>query len=231
MKLYGTPRSPYARKVRIILAEKNLPCELVVTRGSTPDSPVPALNPLGKVPTLLRDDGRALYDSPVIAEYLDGIGSGPKLIPEDFESRIEVRRWEALGDGVTEAIVAVNHERLEPVEKQHNAEWFAKRQAKITLGLALMERDLGSKDWCFGDRFTLADIAFAAASNSRPGTAVSVSTSMSFFQATKVGDVLTAAATELSLNRKLGTYRVEITNATGLLVASFLGTVYRREGP
>lgn len=159
MKLYGTPRSPFARKVRIILAEKNLPCELVVTRGSTPDSPVPALNPLGKVPTLLRDDGRALYDSPVIAEYLDGIGSGPKLIPEDFESRIEVRRWEALGDGVTEAIVAVNHERLEPIEKQHNAEWFAKRQAKITLGLALMERDLGSKDWCFGDRFTLADIA------------------------------------------------------------------------
>ena len=159
MKLYGTPRSPFARKIRIILAEKNIACELVVTRGSTPDSPVPALNPLGKVPTLQRDDGRALYDSPVIAEYLDGIGSGPKMIPEDFESRIEVRRWEALGDGVTEAIVAVNHERLEPVEKQHNAEWFAKRQAKITLGLALMERDLGSKDWCFGDRFTLADIA------------------------------------------------------------------------
>jgi glutathione S-transferase len=159
MKLYGTPRSPFARKIRIVLAEKNLPYEMVVTRGSTPDSPVPALNPLGKVPTLQRDDGRALYDSPVIAEYLDGIGSTTKLIPEDFESRIEVRRWEALGDGVTEAIVAVNHERLEPIEKQHNAEWFAKRQAKITLGLALMERDLGSKDWCFGDRFTLADIA------------------------------------------------------------------------
>lgn len=159
MKLYGTPRSPFARKIRIVLAEKNIPYEMVVARGSTPDSPVPALNPLGKVPTLQRDDGRALYDSPVIAEYLDGIGSTPKLIPEDFESRIEVRRWEALGDGVTEAIVAVNHERLEPIEKQHNAEWFAKRQAKITLGLALMERDLGKKDWCFGDRFTLADIA------------------------------------------------------------------------
>ena len=159
MKLFGTARSPCARKIRIVLAEKNLPYEMVVTRGSTPDSPVPALNPLGKVPTLQRDDGRALYDSPVIAEYLDGIGSTPKLIPEDFESRIEVRRWEALGDGVTEAIVAVNHERLEPIEKQHNAEWFAKRQAKITLGLALMERDLGKKDWCFGDRFTLADIA------------------------------------------------------------------------
>lgn len=159
MKLYGTPRSPFARKARIVLAEKKIPYEWVVARGSTPDSPVPALNPLGKVPTLLRDDRRALYDSPVIAEYLDGIGSGPKLIPEDFESRIEVRRWEALGDGVTEAIVAVNHERLEPLEKQHNAEWFAKRQAKITRGLAVMERDLGAQTWCFGDRFTLADIA------------------------------------------------------------------------
>ncbi len=159
MKLYGTPRSPYARKVRIVLAEKNIPYELIVTRGSTPDSPVPALNPLGKVPTLQRDDGRALYDSPVIVEYLDGLGSGPKLIPEDFESRIEVKRWEALGDGVTEATVAVNHERLEPAEKQHNAEWFAKRQAKIDLGLALMERDLGNREFCFGGRFTLADIA------------------------------------------------------------------------
>jgi len=159
MKLFGTPRSPYARKVRIVLAEKNIPCEFVVTRGSTPDSPVPALNPLGKVPTLLRDDGRALYDSPVIVEYLDGLGNGPKLIPEDFESRIEVKRWEALGDGVTEATVAVNHERLEPPEKQHSAEWFAKRRAKIDLGLALMARDLGDREFCFGNRFTLADIA------------------------------------------------------------------------
>lgn len=159
MKLYGTLRSPFARKVRIVLAEKNIPCEYIITRGSTPGSPVPALNPLGKVPTLQRDDGSALYDSPVIVEYLDTLGSGPKLIPEDFGSRIEVKRWEALGDGVTEAIVAVNHERLEPPEKQHNAEWFAKRQAKIDLGLALMERDLGPRAFCFGDRFTLADIA------------------------------------------------------------------------
>jgi glutathione S-transferase len=159
MKLYGSPGSPFARKVRIVLAEKNIPHDYIVARGSAPDSPVPALNPLGKIPTLVRDDGRALYDSPVIVEYLDSLGSGPKLIPEDFESRIEVKRWEALGDGVTEAIVAVNHERLEPPEKQHNAEWFAKRQAKIDLGLALMERDLGQREFCFGDRFTLADIA------------------------------------------------------------------------
>jgi len=159
MKLFGTPGSPYVRKVRIVLAEKQIPCDYIVARASTPDSPVPAFNPLAKIPTLVRDDGRALYDSPVIVEYLDAIGSGPKLIPEDFESRIEVKRWEALGDGVSEATVNINHEYREPADKQRSAEWFAKQQLKIDRSLALMEKDLGGNEYCYGNRFTLADIA------------------------------------------------------------------------
>jgi glutathione S-transferase len=159
MKLYGTPGSPYVRKVRIVLAEKQIPHDYIVARASTPDSPVPAFNPLAKIPTLLRDDGRALYDSPVIVEYLDAFGSGPKLIPEDFESRIEVKRWEALGDGIAEATVNINHEYREPKEKQRSAEWFGKQQLKIDRSLAVMERDLGDNEFCFGKRFTLADIA------------------------------------------------------------------------
>jgi glutathione S-transferase len=159
MKLYGSPGSPFARKVRIVLAEKNIPHDYFVARGSTPDSPVPAFNPLGKIPTLVRDDGRALYDSPVIVEYLDALGSGPKLIPEDFESRIEVKRWEALGDGITEATVNINHEYREPADKQRSKAWFEKQRQKIDRGLALMERDLGKREFCFGDRYTLADIA------------------------------------------------------------------------
>lgn len=159
MKLYGSLGSPYARKVRIVLAEKNIPHEFIVARGSAPGSPVPPLNPLGKIPTLLRDDGRALYDSPVIVEYLDSLGSGPKLIPEDFDGRIEVKRWEALGDGVAEATVNINHEYREPPEKQRSAEWFTKQREKIDRSLALMEKDLGDREFCFGGRFTLADIA------------------------------------------------------------------------
>ena len=159
MKLYGSLGSPYARKVRILLAEKNIPHEFIIARGSAPDSPVPALNPLGKIPTLLRDDGRALYDSPVIIEYLDSLGSGPKMIPDEFEARIEVKRWEALGDGVAEATVNINHEYREPADKQRSAEWFAKQQLKIDRSLALMEKDLGGNEFCFGKRFTLADIA------------------------------------------------------------------------
>ena len=145
MKLFGTPGSPYVRKVRIVLAEKNIPYDYIVARASTPDSPVPAFNPLAKIPTLVRDDGRALYDSPVIVEYLDAFGSGPKLIPEDFESRIEVKRWEALGDGIAEATVNINHEYREPADKQRSAEWFTKQQLKIDRGLALMEKDLGNR--------------------------------------------------------------------------------------
>lgn len=159
MKLFGTPGSPFVRKVRIVLAERNIPYDYVITRASTPDSPVPAFNPLGKNPTLVRDDGRALYDSPVIVEYLDAMGSGPRLIPEAFDERIEVKRWEALADGITEATVNINHEYLEPADKQRAPAWFDKQQSKIDRSLAVMEKDLGRSEYCFGGRYTLADIA------------------------------------------------------------------------
>jgi glutathione S-transferase len=159
MKLFGSPGSPFARKVRIVLAEKNIPHEFVVARGAAPGSPVPDYNPLAKVPTLLRDDGRGLYDSPVIVEYLDAVGSGPKLIPTQFEARIEVKRWEALGDGITEAAVNINHEYREPAEKQRARAWFERQQLKIDRGLAIMNNDLGEAAFCHGDAFTLADIA------------------------------------------------------------------------
>jgi glutathione S-transferase len=159
MKLFGGLGSPYVRKVRIVLAEKKIPHEHVVARGSAPGSPVPALNPLGKVPTLAFDDGSALYDSPVIVEYLDTLGSGPRLIPESPKERIQVLRWQALGDGVAEATVNINHERLEPAEKQKDAAWMQRQRDKIDRALAVMERDLGQGEFCFGGRFTLADIS------------------------------------------------------------------------
>jgi glutathione S-transferase len=159
MKLFGSPGSPFARKVRIVLAEKNIPHEYVVARGSAPGSPVPQFNPLGKVPTLVLDDGRGLYDSPVIVEYLDSLGSGPRLIPGAPAERFEVLRWQALGDGIAEATVNLNHDLREPKEKQHAPEWHQRQRDKIDRGLAVMEKDLGKGEFCFGGRFTLADIA------------------------------------------------------------------------
>lgn len=159
MKLYGTPGSPFARKVRILLEEKRIPYEYIVQRGRDPGSRVPEFNPLAKVPTLATDEGKGLYDSAVIVEYLDAHGEGPRLIPEPFAERIEVKRWEALGDGITEAVVAINHELLEPKEKQRSKEWYDRQQLKIDRGLAVMERDVGANEFCCSGRFTLADIA------------------------------------------------------------------------
>ena len=159
MKLFGTPGSPFARKVRIVLEEKRIPHEYIIERGSAPGSRVPQFNPLAKVPTLALDDGRGIYDSPVIVEYLDALGSGPRLIPDALEERIEVRRWEALGDGLAEATVAINHDLREPADKRHLPAWHDRQRLKIDRGLAVMEKDLGGGEFCFGGRFTLADIA------------------------------------------------------------------------
>jgi glutathione S-transferase len=159
MKLLGSPNSPYARKVRIAFEEKHINYEYVIARPSDPSSGVSKVNPLGKVPVLVCDDEKAIYDSPVIVEYLDGLVSVPKLIPEAFADRIEVKRWEALGDGITDATVLISHDERLPELKRQTAEWYAKQQSKIDAGLATMERDLGSRQFCYGTTFTLADIA------------------------------------------------------------------------
>ena len=155
MKLLGVDRSPYARKVRIVLEEKGIPYEYVQARPSTPDSPVPAYNPLAKIPVLVTDAGKGIYDSPVIVEYLDGLKPAPRLIPEAFEARIEVKRWEALGDGITDATVLVSHDK----ERRQDEDWHKKQRLKIERGLAAMEKELGSAEFCYGERFSLADIA------------------------------------------------------------------------
>ena len=159
MKLMGTSGSPYARKVRIVFEEKQIPYEFVVDRPSDANSGVSKFNPLGKVPVLVCDDGRAIYDSPVIVEYLDGLVGTTKLIPAVFADRIGVKRWEALGDGIVDATVLISHDQRHPEPKRQNAEWHLKQQKKIDAGLATMERDLGSRQFCYRNAFTLADIA------------------------------------------------------------------------
>ena len=159
MKLLGTPGSPYVRKVRIVLAEKNIRYDYIIDRPSAPDSRVADFNPLGKIPVLVCDDGRAVYDSVVIVEYLDGLIAEPRVIPLKYEDRIEVRRWEALGDGIADATVAISHNLRKPAAEREPAAWYERQHQKITRGLATMEKDLGGREFCHGQSYTLADIA------------------------------------------------------------------------
>ena len=159
MKLFGVPGSPYVRKVRLVLEEKRIAYDYVHAPAAVREALVVPLNPLGKVPVLLADDGRAVYDSPVIVEYLDGLAAEPRLIPQAFDDRIEVRRWEALGDGIADATVLISHDYRKPQARREDAEWHAKQRQKIERGLAVMSKDLGGREFCFGKCFTLADIA------------------------------------------------------------------------
>ncbi|HEY7985839.1 MAG TPA: glutathione S-transferase N-terminal domain-containing protein [Methylophilaceae bacterium] len=160
MKLFVTPNSPYARKVRVVLIEKRIECELVEVDLSSPDSPLLSHNPLAKVPTLLLDDGTALYDSPVITEYLDKKTPVMHLIPA--ARRIEVRRWEALADGICDAAVAVVMEGRRE-ESKRDEQLIARQQAKVSRGLRVLSEDLGGDKWCVGNSFGLADIAVGCA--------------------------------------------------------------------
>jgi len=158
MKLLVSLASPYGRKVRIVLAEKRIDCDLELVDVAPADSPVIAHNPLGKVPTLLLDDGTALYDSRVIVEFLDNVSPISRLIPEDNRERVAVRRWEALADGVTDAGALLRAETLRP-DAERSAAWIARQQGKVERGLAELASDLGEHYWCHNDRYTLADIA------------------------------------------------------------------------
>lgn len=158
MKLLSSPASPFARKVRIVLAEKRIDCDIEKVDVQPVENPVNAHNPLGKIPTLVLDDGTALFDSRVIVEFLDNASPIARLIPEDNRERVAVRRWEALADGVLDAGLLVRYESLRPKNEQ-SAAWSGKQAARMRRGLAQLQADLGDKPWCHGERYTLADIA------------------------------------------------------------------------
>jgi glutathione S-transferase len=116
MKLYYSPTSPYARKVRVVAIEKGLAdrVELVVANPWPDPAAVVGVNPLGKVPALLTDDGLALYDSPVICEYLDTLVPAAPLIPRSGTARWQVLRCQALCDGILDAAVGIVLEQRRP---------------------------------------------------------------------------------------------------------------------
>jgi len=162
MKLLGSLVSPYVRKTRIVLAEKKIEYTFEQDNPWDETSRVPDANPLGKVPVLVLEDDSTLFDSRVIVEFLDSVSPISRLIPANNREKIEVKRWEALADGVLDAAVAVVLERRRPA-KQKSEATIRRQMDKIERGVAVMSRDLADKPWCTGNAFTLADIACGVA--------------------------------------------------------------------
>ena len=162
MKLIASLTSPYARKVRIVLTEKKIECDLVEESPWTPETSVPDYNPLGKVPVLVLDDGTTLFDSRVIVQYLDTVSPVARLIPDTGRQRIAVKRWEALADGICDAASAIVVERRRTA-KQQSKDWLERQRGKIDLALKALASDLGERAWCNGEAYSLADIATGCA--------------------------------------------------------------------
>ena len=125
LTLRTSPASPFGRKVRIAAALLGLEGRIAIVAADTGD-PANSLrqqNPLGKIPTLIAEDGKAIFDSRVIVEYLDGLAGGGRLIPADFAERIRALTLQALADGIADAaVLQVYEQRMRPAEER-SAKW------------------------------------------------------------------------------------------------------------
>lgn len=163
MILLGTHTSPYVRKVRLMLLEKNLPHTYLIDAPREPGSQAARANPLARIPALLLNDETCVFDSPVIAEYVDTLNDAPILIPRgDALARMRVRRWEALADGIMDSAVVVRNETLRAPDKQ-DADILTRHNLAINRALAHAAEHLGEQQWCEGNAITLADLAIVSA--------------------------------------------------------------------
>ncbi len=165
MKLIGSPASPYARKVRVVMAEKKLDYQYVIEDVWAAETTITQSNPLGKVPCLVMEGGEAVFDSRVIVEYLDTLSPVGKLIPAQGRERAEVKTWEALADGLMDAALAA---RMEVIFKgrtkaQRSQAWIDRQMGKINAVLEAMSIGLADKPYCSGVLFSLSDVAVGCA--------------------------------------------------------------------
>lgn len=145
MKLRYSVTSPFSRKVVMAAIECGLDSQIALepTNAWAPDTDLVHHNPLSKVPALVLANGEALFDSPVICEYIDSLHTGHKLFPHEPTDRWRQLRLQALGDGIMDAAVQIRVESTtRPADKRWDG-WIERQQAAIARSLDLLERDVG----------------------------------------------------------------------------------------
>lgn len=160
MKLRWSPTSPYVRKVMMVVIECGLEqaIEKQTTNAWAPDTDLPADNPLGKVPALVLEDGTALFDSPVIAEYLDTLHDGPRLFPATGPARWAALRQQALADGVCDAAILRRLEAQRP-DGEKSPAWMERQRRAVARSLDVLEAEAAG----LGDAPTIGTLSVLAA--------------------------------------------------------------------
>lgn len=156
MKLAHSPASPYVRKCMACAIARGIEDRIERWTVPTADAALASVNPLSKIPSLLTPDGMALYDSPVICEYLDSVGDAPALFPAPGPARWNALRQQALGDGIMDATQPRRREAALPLDAGR-ADYIAQQQLKVTRALDALEAET------LGMLTTIGEITIACA--------------------------------------------------------------------
>jgi glutathione S-transferase len=158
MKLAYSPASPYVRKVMACAIARGLDGRIEKWTIGTTDPALLPVNPLSKVPSLVTDDGAALYDSPVICEYLDSLGDAPKLFPAAGPARWTALRQQALGDGIMDASQPRRREIALP-QDEGRIGYITLQRGKVSRALDVLEAEAGT----LGALATIGEITIGCA--------------------------------------------------------------------
>ena len=161
MLLISATPSPYARKVRIALAEKGIAFELVTEVPWNDDTSLPQHNPLEKLPVLLPPGGEPLFQSSYILEWLERRYPEPPLLPADDDGILAHKRLEVIADGMCDAVILILFERMRP-QGQQSEPWIMRQDRKINGGLKALSAAVGNRRYALRDTFGLADVAIGS---------------------------------------------------------------------
>ena len=162
MKLRWSATSPYVRKVMMVAIETGMDSaiELINTNAWASEAALTGENPLSKVPTLALGDGTILFDSPVIAEYIDTLHDGARLLPTSGNGRWNALRQQALADGILDAAVLRRLETTQRPPEQQSENWLNRQAIAITRALDALETEAASLPV---DQPTIGSISIACA--------------------------------------------------------------------
>lgn len=158
MKITASGASPYVRKVMACAIARGIDQQLEKWTIATTDPVLSNSNPLGKVPTLINDEGVALFDSPVICEFLDSVGSAPALFPAAGPARWAALRLQAIGDGILDASQPRRREIALP-QDEGRVGYIDLQRGKVASAVEVLEKEAAS----LGALKTVGDIAVACA--------------------------------------------------------------------
>lgn len=161
-RLIGSLTSPYARKVRIVLHEKNIAYEWILDNVWGAQPYVTQFNPLVQVPCLILPDDMVLTDSRSIIDYLELVA--PSALTLTLAQKLQVLKWQAFAEGIIDTLAKCRFEQIRP-ENLQSADWIARQMNKLTNVFALIDTHLANQQWLANDVYSLADTALQCGLN------------------------------------------------------------------